>query len=396
MGRRLLTEITNRPRQFGYLLATLILATASHRDPYLYAWMILLLAYPPLMSRVLDRLPSVKSARFSMLVDGLMVGLLISLVGFNFELSVVFISLLVISALIIGGITCLFPVLPMLGLGALVGSLLHPASFVGGESSYFVSFISLIAYVVFIGLMVFDETKQLKVERQLAKTASTELENFRRWVEPFVPVQLRSAQARSGGQRRKRLTVFFSDISGFTALMDSTDEGQVAELLNDYFTEMTTVAHRFGGTVDKFIGDGIMIFFGDPSSRGSAQDALTCVAMALEMRDRFQCLSDRWQSLTGSAPLHLRIGIHSGYCLVGDFGSSERRDYTALGSTVNLASRLERRAEPDEILVSGEIIRLAGARLSGIPRGELELRGFTRPVPAYSVTGLSAETGAAG
>ena len=390
-----LVSVSRLPRIFAYLLFTLILASASQPDLYLRVWMLGLLVYPLVIAKILARCESKRVAYYSLLVDGLLVGLLISLFDSNLEVSVVLASLLSISALVIGGPIGWVSILPMTLIGVLAGNLVHPVKVVGGENFYFVSFACLLAYVIFIGSMVFEETRRLKLERKLARNATNELERFRDGIAPFVPQQLAREVSRrvTEGERlsRKHLTLFFSDIQGFAHLMDSMDEMQVAAMLNSYFASMTTIAHRYGGTLDKFIGDGVMVFFGDPETRGMREDALSCVRMALEMQGRFRELSDNWQSETGR-PLHLRIGIHSGYCLVGDFGCDERRDYTALGSTVNLASRLEGQANPDEILISGATRRLIGTELIVNPRGLLTLKGFRREVTAYSVSGLFGDT----
>ena len=148
---------------------------------------------------------------------------------------------------------------------------------------------------------------------------------------------------------RKKLTVFFSDIMGFTPLTDTMEAEALATLLNSYLKEMAEVAACYGGTIDKFIGDAIMIFFGDPKSRGEKQDALACVMMAIEMRERLKYLREKWINQGISDPLHIRIGINTGYCTVGNFGSDNRMDYTIIGGQVNLASRLESNAGTDQI-----------------------------------------------
>lgn len=380
-----LTDITVKPRQFGFLLATLVLATIADQSAYVYAWMIVLLVYPWLMSLLA---PSIKNVRTAMFIDGFLVGLLLSLVDFNLEVSVVLLALLAISSLIVGSLACLVPVLGVTAFGSLVGHFLHPDGFVGGESFYLLSFVSLIGYVIFIGIMVFDETKRLKEAHQSARTVTRELESFKQWITPFVPKAVRPELAERHPQR-KRITVLFSDICGFTQLMDSMDEAAVASFLNDYFTEMADIAQQFGGNLHKFIGDGVMIFFGDSDSPGerAGNDAETCIAMALEMRDRFRKLSAHWQLVHGGKRLDLRIGIHSGYALVGEFGCAQRREYTALGGTVNLASRLESAAHPDEILISQDVVRLTEPHFRLLARGPLALRGLRKPVPGWGVLG---------
>jgi len=155
--------------------------------------------------------------------------------------------------------------------------------------------------------------------------------------------------------KRKKLTVFFSDIKGFTDLSDSLDPDLLAELVNDYLSAMTDIALKHGGTIDKFIGDAILVFFGDPESDGLKKDASKCLSMAIAMQNKVAELDKSWREDHGIAEgLKVRIGISTGYCTVGNFGSVQRVDYTVLGSTVNLASRLESICQPQKILVAPE------------------------------------------
>ena len=125
-------------------------------------------------------------------------------------------------------------------------------------------------------------------------------------------------------------------------------------MLNHYLTEMSAIALSYGATIDKYVGDAIVIFFGDPETRGVNKDALACVEMAIAMRKRMRELQDVWRASGIERPLQCRIGINTGYCTVGNFGSEDRMDYTIIGGGVNLASRLEAAATPGEILVSYE------------------------------------------
>ena len=155
--------------------------------------------------------------------------------------------------------------------------------------------------------------------------------------------------------KRKKLTVFFSDIKGFTDLSDSLDPDLLAELVNEYLSAMTDIALTHGGTIDKFIGDAILVFFGDPESDGLKKDASKCLSMAIAMQNKVAELDRNWREDRGiSEGLNVRMGISTGYCTVGNFGSVQRVDYTVLGSTVNLASRLESICHPKKILVAPE------------------------------------------
>src|SRR6202008_3444491 len=124
--------------------------------------------------------------------------------------------------------------------------------------------------------------------------------------------------------------------------------------LNHYLTEMSQIALSYGATIDKYVGDAIVIFFGDPETRGVNEDALACVEMAIAMRKRMLKLKDVWRASGTEKPLQCRIGINTGYCTVGNFGSEDRMEYTIIGGGVNLASRLEAAATPGGILISYE------------------------------------------
>jgi PAS domain S-box-containing protein len=182
---------------------------------------------------------------------------------------------------------------------------------------------------------------------------------------------------------RKNLTVFFSDIQGFTELTDSMEAETLSDLLNRYLSEMSSIAEEHGGTIDKFIGDGIMIFFGDPESQGEKEDALACVKMALAMRKRIHELREEWIDQGISDQLHVRIGVNTGFCTVGNFGSEDRMDYTIVGGQVNATSRLETAAEPDQILMSHATYALVKDEIYCQPIGEITVKGIAHPLKTY-------------
>ena len=153
---------------------------------------------------------------------------------------------------------------------------------------------------------------------------------------------------------RKKLTVFFSDIKDFTSTTERLQPEELTDLLNNYFTEMAHIAEAHGATIDKFIGDAIVAFFGDPETKGTAEDARACVRMALDMQNRLQELEETWHAKGLEHPFRARMGINTGYCNVGNFGSEDRMDYTIIGAEANLASRLESIAEPGGIVPSYE------------------------------------------
>ncbi len=195
------------------------------------------------------------------------------------------------------------------------------------------------------------------------------------------------------GTQRKRLVVFFSDIKGFSELSEQMEPEALTALINTYLTEMSKIVMKHGGTIDKFIGDAIMVFFGDPETKGVKKDAEACVAMAIEMRRHMKVLRQRWRAQGLQQPLEIRMGINSGYCTVGNFGAEQRMDYTLLGKEVNLASRLESSAEPSEILISYETYALVKDHILCREKGQIRAKGFSRPVPVYQVVDFRRDLG---
>jgi class 3 adenylate cyclase/HAMP domain-containing protein len=185
--------------------------------------------------------------------------------------------------------------------------------------------------------------------------------------------------------QRKRLTVFFSDIAGFTETTDRLESEDLTHLLNHYLTEMSGIALAHGATIDKYVGDAIVIFFGDPETRGVKEDALACVKMAIAMRKRMLELDAIWRQSGIDKPLKVRMGINTGYCTVGNFGSEDRMDYTMVGGGVNLASRLESAATPGEILISYETYAHVKDEIECQEHGEINVKGIAYPVATYQV-----------
>jgi PAS domain S-box-containing protein len=184
---------------------------------------------------------------------------------------------------------------------------------------------------------------------------------------------------------RKKLTILFSDIKDFTETTDDLESEELTGLLNRYLTEMSKIALEHGATIDKYIGDAVLAFFGDPETRGVKQDALACVNMAIAMQRRMRELQFEWRDAGLEKPFQLRIGINTGYCTVGNFGSEDRMDYTIIGSEVNLASRLESHAEPGSILISHETCSLVKDSVLAEERDPIQAKGFSKLVRNYKV-----------
>ena len=187
--------------------------------------------------------------------------------------------------------------------------------------------------------------------------------------------------------KRKKLTVFFSDIKDFTSTSESLQPEALTQYLNEYFSEMTEIALAKGATIDKYMGDAMMVFFGDPESKGEREDARACVEMALQMQDQMKVLNVRWKARGFDKPFIIRIGINTGYCNVGNFGSEQRLSYTIIGGEVNLAQRLEANADPGGILISYETYCLVQDLVEVEERPKVQMKGITRDIKTFAILG---------
>ncbi len=191
--------------------------------------------------------------------------------------------------------------------------------------------------------------------------------------------------------KRKKLTIFFSDIAGFTETTDNLESEELTDVLNHYLTEMSTIALSYGATIDKYIGDAMLLFFGDPISKGVKEDAKACVLMAMAMQRRMRELEQDWRKRGLERPFRIRMGICTGFCTVGNFGSQDRMDYTIIGNEVNLAARLQSAAEPGGVLLSHETNALVQDIVLTEEHPPMTVKGFLRPITSYKLLGTYKE-----
>ena len=226
-------------------------------------------------------------------------------------------------------------------------------------------------------------------DQAIIEEKSMHLENIAnrlaKYLSPQVYKSIFTEEEASTTHKRKNLTVFFSDIVNFTDLSDTLEPEKLAQIINNYLSEMTTIALECGGTIDKFIGDAVMVFFGDPESLGEEEDALNCVEMALRMKARVEELREYWERNGVKGGLDIRVGIATGHCTVGNFGSNQRMDYTALGGPVNISARLESKAPKNEILISDATHNLIKGKVETNYFDEIKLKGFARPIGIHLV-----------
>ena len=236
-----------------------------------------------------------------------------------------------------------------------------------------------------------EELLEQKIrDREIIEEKSRQLESLATRLAKYLSPQVYQSIFSDSGEKqsahaRKNLTIFLSDIIQFTDLSDTLEPERLATIINSYLSEMASIALECGGTIDKFIGDAVLVFFGDPTSEGELEDALKCVEMALRMRQRVSELQKYWHKHGVPRGLHVRMGITTGFCTVGNFGSEQRLDYTVLGSPVNMAARLQAVADADTILVDETTQSLIESHVSCEPFDEITPKGFARPIKVFRV-----------
>jgi class 3 adenylate cyclase len=235
-----------------------------------------------------------------------------------------------------------------------------------------------------------EELLEQKIkDREIIEAKSQQLESLAMRLAKYLSPQIYESifserQGTTTAIARKNLTIFFSDIEQFTDLSDTLEPERLAAVINSYLSEMASIAIECGGTIDKFIGDAVLVFFGDPETNGEQEDALNCIEMAIRMKNRVAELQRHWHKQGVAKGIRVRMGITTGYCTVGNFGSEQRMDYTVLGSPVNLAARLQTMAPANSILVSENTYNLIREHVKCEHFDEIAPKGFARPVQIYT------------
>jgi adenylate cyclase len=389
-------EYYSRTLAYVAIAATVAVGIYSQYFSYLIGWIIpYALIYPHVahhVARYLHRKSPNNTILGLLFIDSVHTGFSLVLLGFSVVPSLISILLLAFSSMVAGGMRYLslallvtissaslctvlcniqknFDTPPLVALISLSFSALHICI-----TAYFVHQQSLKLMEVSHSMLQ-EKLKSAQLAQSLAKYLSPQV-----WETIFTGQ--RSVRLET---QRKKLTVFFSDIKDFTELSDELEAEALTDLLNAYLKEMSKICLQYGGTIDKFVGDSLMVFFGDPSSNGAKDDALSAVSMAIAMRNQMKVLRQQWRNQGITKPLEIRMGLNTGYCTVGNFGADTRMDYTIIGREVNLASRLESAADSNEILISQETYSLVKDLIACHDKGNIWVKGFTRPVQIYQV-----------
>jgi class 3 adenylate cyclase len=315
-------------------------------------------------------------------ISGAIVGLLMfdgrSVLWGIFTFQVMFLSLL--GADLVG----LIPHAPVLAAAPVSAGQLAPSwvlfsvpALVAGWSSYF------LLYYIF-GRWRDREAAVVRTSEQLGRAMEVISKYVARQVAERI---LDGSHELAAIEGRRRLTLFFSDIKDFSDAADRLEPEDLSEVLNEYLAEMVDIAEAYGGTIDKFVGDAIMIFFGAPTATDDIDHALRATRMAIAMQERMGILRERWRARGFDSPFEIRVGINTGQVSLGSFGCPGRMDYTAIGRQVNLAARLESHCEPGRILISHPTWVLIQDHIDCRSKGDILVKGIHNPVKVYEVLG---------
>ena len=331
--------------------------------------------------------------------DAAIIGAVLGLSDFSILPSILFVTMIQFNSLLYGGGKKWVWDNIALCCGMLLSVIIHQPQW-AVQTQLEISLSSLIGLSTYFCASAWYTYTQISELKRKNSQAAEDSMNFKmkayklsRYISPSVWEAINEDKDKSLQTDRKRLTLFFSDIKDFSQLSEELEAETLTGVLNTYLSEMSKIVKQYGGTIDKFMGDGIMVIFGDFNSNGIKNDTVRCVSMAIAMRKRMKILQREWVNQGIERALEIRMGINTGYCTVGTFGTSHHLDYTVLGTHVNLASRLESAAAPGEILISHETWSLCRETIMCRDKGEISVKGFSHPIKVYQVAGLRKDLG---
>lgn len=399
------------PKQQYYFRSLICFAAAgtlasyinwSNINPVYASTILLLLAYAYGTYHFTHKQPAellTRTTRWFSYIDAALIGLVLGFTNFSVLPCVLFLTMIQFNALVVGGVRKLMEDNTAFAVGILFSFVFHKPQFVLSTSIEISlsSLIGIATYFLVYAIYMHQRfhklslsQKELESEQKWHKIRAYKLS---RYLPPTVWKAINQGKDETLQAERKKISIFFSDIKDFSQLAEEIEAEALNELLNHYLTEMSKIVTQHGGTIDKFMGDAIMVLFGDSNSQGVKADCVRCVSMAIAMKKKMRSLQLEWYNQGIKKPLQIRMGINTGYCTVGTFGTSSHLDYTVLGTQVNLASRLESAAEPDEILISHETWSLSKDVIMCRDKGEIQVKGFAQPIKVYQVADFRKDLG---
>ena len=229
-------------------------------------------------------------------------------------------------------------------------------------------------------LASWNRTLEQRVVEQLAQIER--VTRLKRFLSPQIAELILSSSPHDAlASHRRQVTIVFCDLRGFTAFAEIAEPEDVMAVMREYHATLGSLIHEFEGTLERFVGDGIMVIFGDPIP--CPDPCARAVQMAVAMRGRLLELSSKWRRERHE--LGFGVGIAYGYATLGAIGFEGRSEYSAIGTVVNLAARLCAEARDGQILIDDKVRAALDGRATAEPVGELTLKGLHRPIEAFNV-----------
>lgn len=242
-------------------------------------------------------------------------------------------------------------------------------------------------YALAIALVIERNSRGRFVDERVIARQGEELMASRAMIRRYAPAtvadRIESGDTTVDTAQRRRVTIFFADVVGFTTLADRLDPEALAEIVNEYLGSVAQIIETHGGTLNEFAGDGVMAIFGAPDDLEPRAQVLSALAAARELQSSLPQWSQRWYPLGIDQDLQARIGINTGVVSVGTFGSAVRATYTGIGLQTNIAARIQARCEPGSVLLSKTSWHLIADDVSCEHRGEVEVKGVHYPIAMY-------------
>jgi len=256
------------------------------------------------------------------------------------------------------------------------------------ETWPFVALVLIVGLTVpLMGLVGEQTIRQQYVDEQLITRQRAEIAASRELIRRYAPAAvadlLELGDNTVGTAQRRRVTIFFADVVGFTTMADRLDPEALAEIMNDYLGAVADIVERHGGTLNEFAGDGVMAIFGAPNEMEPRDEVTAALGAAHELQRSLPELSRRWYPLGIDQDLQARVGINTGVVSVGTFGSAVRATYTGIGLQTNIAARIQSECPPGSVLLSKTSWHLVSDTVPCTPRGEVQVKGVHYPIAMY-------------
>lgn len=267
----------------------------------------------------------------------------------------------------------------------ILGTLLSADESAVSQETVILASTVIVMSTLFVGpAMSFANERDLRARFLGEKTIAHQRTLIRRYAPSSVVSRIEQGDSTVDHPQRRKVTVFFSDVVGFTSLADRVDPEALADIVNDYLGELSELIERHGGTLNEFAGDGVMAIFGAPGELDPADQVQAALAAAQELQLSLPTWSQSWYQHGIIEDARARVGINTGTVSVGTFGSTVRATYTGIGLQTNIAARVQAEAPPGGILLSNTSWHLIKDTVLCEPRGEVMVKGVHFPIELYA------------